>query len=150
VKVVRKAQLLRVDLAEAESSLLAGLLDDFTAMLAVPDLADPVYQRLYPDGYTDDDEASAEYRELVEADLQAGRAGRLQSCRAELPDGDGRISLDGEAADRWLRVLNDLRLALGTRLGITEESELDHTEPAVAIYHWLSAVQELLVEKLMG
>jgi hypothetical protein len=139
-----------MDLAEAESSLLAGLLDDFVSMLDAPDLADPVYQRLFPDGYTDDDEASAEYRELVESDLQAGRTGRLRSCLAELPDGDGRMSLDAEAADRWLRVLNDLRLSLGTRLCVTEESELDHAEPAVAIYHWLSAVQELLVEKLMS
>ena len=148
--MVRRAELLRVDLTDVESSLLAGLLDDFAAMLAVPDLADPVYQRLFPDGYTDDEAASAEYRELVESDLRASRTGRLQSCRAELPAGAGRISLDGEAADRWLRVLNDLRLSLGTRLGVTEESEFDHAEPAVAIYHWLSAVQELLVEKLMG
>ncbi|HET6209160.1 MAG TPA: DUF2017 family protein [Jatrophihabitans sp.] len=148
--MVRKAALLRVDLAEAESSLLAGLFDDFATMLAAPDLADPVYQRLFPDGYTEDEVASAEYRDMVETDLQAGRAGRLQSCRAELPDGDGRISLDREAADRWLRVLNDLRLALGVRLEITEDSELNPAEPAVAIYHWLSAVQELLVETLMG
>jgi len=149
VRVVRKAAVVRMDLAEAESSLLAGLLDDFASMLDAPDLADPVYQRLFPDGYTDDDEASAEYRELVESDLQAGRSGRLQSCRAELPDGDGRISLDADAADRWLRVLNDLRLALGVRLEITEDCQLNPAEPAVAIYHWLSAVQELLVETLM-
>jgi hypothetical protein len=148
--MVRKAELLRVELTDVESSLLAGLLDDFAAMFPVPDLADPVYQRLYPDGYTDDDAASAEYRELVEADLRADRTGRLRSCRDELPDGAGRISLDEEAADRWLRVLNDLRLSLGIRLGITEESELDEAEPAAAIYGWLSAVQELLVEKLMG
>jgi hypothetical protein len=150
VKVVRRAELLRVDLTDVESSLLAGLLDDFAAVLAVPDLADPVFQRLFPDGYTDDDAGSAEYREMVESDLRAGRTDRLRSCRADLPDGAGRISLDGEAADRWLRVLNDLRLSLGTRLGITEDSVLDHAEPAVAIYHWLSAVQELLVEKLMS
>ena len=117
MKVVRRAELLRVDLTDVESSLLAGLLDDFAAMLAVPDLADPVYQRLFPDGYSDDDAASAEYRELVEVDLRADRNGRLQSCRAELPDGAGRVSLDGEAADRWLRVLNDLRLSLGHPAG---------------------------------
>jgi hypothetical protein len=150
MKVVRRAELLRVDLTDVESSLLAGLLDDFASVLARPDLADPVFQRLFPDGYTDDDAASVEYREMVESDLRADRTDRLRSCRADLPDGAGRISLDGEAADRWLRVLNDLRLSLGTRLCITEDSVLDRAEPAVAIYHWLSAVQELLVEKLMG
>jgi hypothetical protein len=59
------------------------------------------------------------------------------------------LQLDDEAADRWLRVLNDLRLALGTRLGVTEQDELDDQEPAVQLYHWLSAVQDLLVGHLM-
>jgi hypothetical protein len=146
----RKDQLLRIDLAEAESSLLAGLLEDFATLLDQPDPHDPVIQRLYPDGYTDDEAASAEYRELVERDLRSERNGRLQRCRAELPDGGGRFSIDDEATDRWLRVLNDLRLALGTRLEITEDAELDGADPAVNIYHWLSAVQDLLVEQVMG
>jgi uncharacterized protein DUF2017 len=146
----RKDQLLRIDLAEAESSLLAGLLDDFTTLLDQPDRHDPVIQRLYPDGYTDDEAASAEYRELVERDLRSERSGRLRQCRTELPDGGGRFSIDDEAADRWLRVLNDLRLALGTRLEITEDAELNGADPAVNIYHWLSAVQDLLVEQVMG
>ncbi|MGI8668186.1 MAG: DUF2017 family protein [Jatrophihabitans sp.] len=150
MRVRRRAALLRLELAEAESSLLAGLLEDFAVMLADPDPADPVIRRLYPDGYREDEVASAEYRELVERDLRAERSGRLQLCRAELPDGGGRFSLDEEAADRWLRVLNDLRLALGTRLGVSEEDELDGTDPAVNIYHWLSAVQDLLVENVMG
>ncbi len=150
MKVRRKAAVLRVDLAEAESSLLTGLLDDFASMLESPDPADPVYQRLYPNGYTDDEPASLEYRELVEQDLSAERVGRVRSCLAELPAGEGRIGLDTDAADRWLRVLNDLRLALGTRLGVTEDDELDPSDPAVSIYHWLSAVQDLLVENVMG
>jgi hypothetical protein len=104
-----------------------------------------VIQRLYPDGYTDDDEASREYRELVHSDLQAGRIGRLQACRAELPLGGGRMELDDEALDRWLRELNDLRLGLGTRLGVTEEDGLDDSQPAVQIYTWLTAVQDMLV-----
>ena len=74
----------------------------------------------------------------------AGPAG-CSSCRAELPAGTGRISLDAEAADRWLRVLNDLRLALGPGSASPRTDELDPADPAVAIYHWLSAVQELLV-----
>jgi hypothetical protein len=149
MKVRRKSDVLRMHLADSESHLLAGLIDDFAVMLAEADRDDPALQRLFPDGYTDDDAASAEYRDLVESDLRSERDGRLQQCRAELPDGSGTISLDGEAADRWLRVLNDLRLTLGTRLGVTEELELDDADPVVNIYHWLSAVQELLVDQLM-
>src|SRR5206468_962837 len=105
------------------------------------DAADPAIQRLYPDGYSDDDEASAEFRELVQSDLANSRTGRLQACREELPDGSGTIELSEEGADRWLRVLNDLRLTLGIRLGVTEEDELDSADPLANIYAWLSAVQ---------
>jgi hypothetical protein len=73
----------------------------------------------------------------------------LRACRAELPVDGGRMLVDDEAIDRWLRVLNDLRLALGTRLGVTEDSELDDSQPAVQVYSWLTAVQDLLVMQLM-
>jgi hypothetical protein len=150
VKVRRRAELLRVQLADSESHLLAGLIEDFAAMLTQADKTDPALQRLYPDGYSDDDEASAEFRELVQADLTTARTGRLQACRAELPDGSGTITLSEEAADRWLRVLNDLRLTLGVRLGVTEEDRLDSADPLANIYSWLSAVQDLLVSQLMA
>jgi Domain of unknown function (DUF2017) len=150
VKVRRRAELIRVQLADSESHLLAGLIDDFAAMLEQADRTDPAMRRLYPDGYSDDPEAAAEFRRLVAADLTSARVGRLQACRAELPDGSGVISLDEEATDRWLRVLNDLRLTLGVRLGVTEEAELDSADPVANIYHWLSAVQDLLVSQLMA
>jgi hypothetical protein len=150
VKVRRRAELLRVQLADSESHLLAGLIEDFAAMLTQADAHDPAMQRLYPDGYSNDDEASAEFRELVQADLTTDRTGRLQACRAELPDGSGTIMLSEEAADRWLRVLNDLRLTLGVRLGVSEEDELDSADPLANIYSWLSAVQDLLISQLMA
>lgn len=149
MRVRRKAGVLRVEVSEVEAALLGGLLDDFADALAEPDPDDPVTQRLYPAGYTDDPDAAREYRELVEGDLRAERIGRLQACRAELPVAGGRMLVDDEAIDRWLRVINDLRLALGTRLGVTEESELDDSQPAVQIYSWLTAVQDLLVMQLL-
>ena len=149
MKARRKAGLLRVDLSATEAALLASLLDELAAALTEPDPDDPVIRRLYPDGYTDDPDAAREYRELVQADLSAERAGRLASCRAELPADAGRMQLDAEATDRWLRVLNDLRLALGTRIGVTEEDELDQDQPAVQVYAWLTAVQDLLLMQVM-
>jgi hypothetical protein len=51
-------------------------------------------------------------------------------------------------------VLNDLRLALGTRLGVTEEDDhdVDATDPREQprlIYYWLTAVQDSVVHGLM-
>jgi hypothetical protein len=52
-------------------------------------------------------------------------------------------------------VLNDLRLALGTRLGITEDDDpdLDPVDPAAqsrVIYYWLTALQDSVVQGLMS
>jgi hypothetical protein len=150
MKVKRKAAVLRVDVVETEAALLGLLIDDFATLLAASDDTDPAMERLFPNGYTDDDAASQEYRALVVDDLRAERDARLQLCRAELPVGGGRFELDNEAADRWIRVLNDLRLTLGVRLGVSEDSELDSADEAVTIYHWLTSVQDMLVTHLMA
>ena len=150
MKAKRKGALLRVDLQGAEASILTTLFDDFATLLSSEDEQDPALARLYPAGYTDDENASAEYREMVMADLRDERSARLQLCRAEVGTGSGRLELDEEAADRWIKVLNDLRLGLGTRLGFSEDSELDPRAETTAVYHWLSSVQELLVSHLMG
>jgi len=63
------------------------------------------------------------------------------------------VVLDAEQAQAWLRALNDVRLALGTRLDITEEwyeqaAELDRDDPRFpmyAAYDWLTMLQEQLV-----
>ena len=72
--------------------------------------------------------------------------------RAE-PAGDWwKIALTPEEVQAWLGVLNDTRLVLGTRLGVTEEErELDPADPqagAYAMYHWLTWLQGDLVEAL--
>jgi hypothetical protein len=150
VKAKRKGAILRVDLQGAEPSVLTTLFDDFAVLLQSEDEDDPALARLYPAGYTEDEAASAEYREMVMADLRDERDGRLRLCRAEVATSSGRLELDDEAADRWIKVLNDLRLTLGTRLGVSEEVELDPREETTALYHWLSSVQELLVTHLMA
>jgi hypothetical protein len=53
----------------------------------------------------------------------------------------------------WLGVLNDTRLVLGTRLGVTEdEFEIDPDSPEArgyAIYYWLTALQGDLIDMLL-
>ncbi|MFM9376525.1 DUF2017 domain-containing protein [Gordonia sp. VNK21] len=71
-----------------------------------------------------------------------------------LPEGGGDIALTVAQADGWLTALNDVRLALGAMLGVTDEPvDLDPDDPRAAhldVYDWLTVVQELLVEALMG
>ena len=62
-----------------------------------------------------------------------------------------RTALDADEAQDWLTTLNDVRLVLGTRLGITEEIEPAEQpeDEGHAVYDWLTWLQATLVEALL-
>jgi hypothetical protein len=160
VKVARSGRTTRVRLSLAESHVLeqifAELQDTLEPGALEPD--DPVRERLYPAGY-EDDEAAQAFRELTESGLRQDRLERTDRCLAELLSARSLvrtdIHLDAESADRWIRVLNDMRLTFGTRLDISEDDDydLDADDPEVYVrarYVWLTALQDMLVTSLMG
>ena len=135
-------------LSRDERSLLAGLLAELRALLdGAP--GDPSLRRLFPPAYDEEDDERG-YRELMGDELLDGRLAALELV-AETLDRD---RLSAEEADTWLRALNDLRLVLGTRLDVQEDTfatELrsdDPRAPALAVYAYLSWIQEQLVEAL--
>ncbi|GFE16661.1 hypothetical protein Sgleb_47080 [Streptomyces glebosus] len=134
--------------------------------------ADPVLARFFPDAYggpdlvPDDDvrAASAEFRRYTENDLRSRkRADALALIRALdtlAPEGgSAELRLKPAECRQWLGALNDLRLAIGTRLEVTDEEgggellrlpDSDPRKPMVMAYLWLGGLQETLVESLMG
>jgi len=59
------------------------------------------------------------------------------------------LVLDRDEADGWLGWLNDIRLVLGTRLDVTEDShEDDPQDQLTAVYSWLGWLQESLLSCL--
>ncbi|MFI7398966.1 DUF2017 domain-containing protein [Streptomyces sp. NPDC049541] len=137
---------------------------------------DPVLRRLFPDAYSDPEgtpgpeEAeeqraySAEFRRYTENDLRAGKRESalavIRSLDALTPAGDGGaiLKLSVEESRQWLGALNDLRLAIGSRLEITDEDDTDllyrlpdedPRKPMVMAYLWLGGLQETLVSTLM-
>jgi Domain of unknown function (DUF2017) len=132
----------------------------FAAMLAMdapaapPD--DPVLARLLPDAYGDDPEAAGEFRRYTEQGLRSGKVAAARTVLATLPGDGGRVRLSAGDAEAWLRSLNDVRLALGVVLGITEDyehefSQVDPDDPRGAylhVYDWLTFLQETLVRAL--
>lgn len=100
-------------------ALPAAPATDPAAPAADPAAPNPVFDRLYPPAFPDDPAAEAAFRDLVRADLEDGRRGRLALVEATL---DAR-SLDDAQAAAWMGVLNDLRLVLGTQLGVTDDGE---------------------------
>jgi hypothetical protein len=146
VKVSRRSGQVRVRLETSEVELLSQVLLEFEQTSAVLAPGDLVYERLHPAAYQDPD-AAAEFRDLTGDDADRARAARVGQCRAELTG--TTLRLDDESLERWLMTLNDLRLALGTRLGVTAEE--DPNDPAVQgdggrlLYHWLTWFQDALV-----
>jgi hypothetical protein len=137
----------RLNFREEEVLLVQGLLGELEALLEDPD--DPAVRRLFPPAHADR-ESEEQYRSLVRDQLVAGRSKALTTMRDTL----AQETLSSEEADAWLRALNDLRLVLGTRLDVTEDTDyegLDPREPRgrdLAIYAYLSWLQEQLVEAL--
>ncbi|MCZ9346788.1 DUF2017 domain-containing protein [Streptomyces sp. TRM76130] len=140
--------------------------------------ADPVLRRLFPDAYTDPEAApqtaeaeerrarSAEFRRFTENDLRAGKrenalavVGSLDAlASASAGEGGAVLKLSPDESRRWLGCLNDLRLAIGSRLDIADEEDTDllyrlpdqdPRKPMVMAYLWLGGLQETLVATLM-
>jgi hypothetical protein len=135
-------------LAEEERALLRRLPGDLQSLLeAAPE--DPALRRLFPHAYEDERDEAA-YRELVGNELLEGRRRSLQVL-AETAEAE---RLTGEQAQAWLTALNDLRLVLGTRLEVDDDTLLeeladdDPRAPELALYAYLSWLQEQLVEAL--
>lgn len=153
MKVRRRGGLLRLRLDSIETGLLARLFEDLLELLSSDTVDGPVQRRLFPSGYRDDEDADLEFRSLTEVTLRTERSERARQCAAELAAAVGELELTGEAGQRWIQVLNDVRLALGTQLGVTEdEPDIDPDDPGAAqqaIYYWLTGVQDSIVRALM-
>ncbi|MBD0330249.1 MAG: DUF2017 family protein [Thermoleophilia bacterium] len=136
-----------VELGDAEREVLRRLAEELRELLTADD---PAVARLFPAAYRDDPAASAEYEGLVRDGLLGGRLDAL--TRLDATAGAKRLShADVEA---WCGVLNDLRLVLGERLGVTEdlyEEDIDPRDPRapeLAVYGWLTWLQGEVVEAL--
>ncbi|BBA97613.1 hypothetical protein RVR_3440 [Actinacidiphila reveromycinica] len=116
---------------------------------------DPALARLFPDAYEETADAS-EFRRFTENDLRARKREDALAVIRVLDAGGPVLKLTADESRQWLGTLNDLRLTLGTRLGVTEDegSELYHLpdsdprKPLVMAYLWLGGLQESLVETL--
>ncbi len=134
--------------------------DELAAMVGLSDSAevpeDPVLARLLPDGYRDDPDAANEFRRFTESGLRSAKVESAQTLLQTLPASGGKVKLSAEQAEAWLRSLNDVRLALGVRLGVTDDfdglsEDFEDDDPRFAyiqVYQWLAFLQESLVAAL--
>jgi hypothetical protein len=141
---------------------LEALFADFTAgASSLPD--DPVLARLLPDGYAADISdadldpgAAADFRRFTESELRNGKTANARMIRESLPPRGGDVLLDEEQAACWLGGLNDMRLSLGTALGVGQDTDREYArlDPLSSrarrlyLYFWLGVLQETLLEAI--
>ena len=161
-------------LPDSERTLMADLLGQLLAMIAPPEPtepvdpiaelvgidpeavrpSDPVLARLFPDAYSDPEQAD-EFRRFTERDLRSAKLENATAAAGTLqrPNPTQLSALECQA---WLGALNDLRLALGTRLAVTEDGpeeylsmpEDDPRRALYIVYDWLTYHQDRLVTAL--
>ena len=128
----------------------------------VPAPRDPALDRIFPTANREDDQLAAEFRRLTEDGLRSRKAANLTTAIQALSEvGDQKVSLLPEQALALLVALTDVRLVLGERLGLQQDSDLELLEeqvsglaaddPAVyalAVYDFLTWLQETLAHAL--
>jgi hypothetical protein len=165
-----------VHLGEDERDLLRDLLDQLAGLIAPDEPAvhsdplaelvgidasaqrptDPALLRLFPDAYADP-ELADEFRRFTSRDLHSAKRERIEVVIATLHRPDP-TRLTAEECLAWLGALNDLRLTLGARLGISQDGDHageyldrppgDPVRSTYLVYDWLTYHQDRLVRAL--
>jgi hypothetical protein len=126
-----------------EDATMARLLPDFYRST-----------RTHPAGSAVAESLNGALRSLHEPDIIEAKRQAGQRLLRTLPAG-GRFELTEDDANAWIAAVNDVRLALGTMLGIGPDGpeQLPAEHPMAGhldVYQWLTVLQEYLVIALMG
>ena len=145
---------MRVALDRHESALLRDVAEQTRALFEEQDDSDPVIQRVFPDAYESQEEARA-FKELTESELRSSKVAALESLIEALDRSNSiKLTLTSDEVEAWLTALTDMRLALGTRIDVTEEmmnKDVDSEDPdagTLYLLHWLGWVQESMLEAM--
>jgi hypothetical protein len=155
MRVAHTGDALELQLEDHEAGLLRQLVDETRTLLeAEVPRADPVVARLFPEAYDDPVQAKT-YDDMVGGELRSAKLHALDQVSDSLgPSGATAVRLTDDLTSAWLAWLTDVRLAVGTRLGVTEETmgaEIDPDSPeapAYSVLHWLGWIQESIIERL--
>jgi hypothetical protein len=134
-------------LPDGERRMLEEILPQLQQALQGDAASDPGFKRLFPKAYVQDPEQEAEYQALVGDELVAKRVAQVETVLATIRE----ARLTEEELFAWMGAVNDLRLVLGTRLDVSEETDLavDPSHPdaaAYGLYAYLGWLLELLVD----
>jgi Domain of unknown function (DUF2017) len=154
-------------LEERESSSPADELEEITGMRTGHSSPpqDETMKRLLPDFYRPHTEHPAgsgtaeslnsALRSLHEPEIIEAKRQAAQRLLDTVPGEGGKFELTEDDANAWAAAVNDMRLALGTMLGVKQDGpvQLPPDDPMAGhldVYQWLTVLQEYLVLGIMG
>jgi len=126
---------------------------DETMKRLLPDFFRP--QTEHPAGSGTAESLNSALRTLHEPEILEAKREAAQRLLDTLPEDGGKFELSEDDAQAWAAAVNDIRLALGTMLGISQDGpqDLPPDDPMVGhldVYQWLTVLQEYLVLGIMG
>jgi len=135
-------------LPEEERALVRAIAPQLRQLLD-GDLADPTLRRLFPTAYADDPDRDREYHQLVRDELADRRRAAVDTVLATID----ATRLDEDQVMAWMAAVNDLRLVIGTRLDVSEETDPvpdpdDPDGPLLAVYGYLGYLLESIISAL--
>ena len=136
-----------VELDPSMVAVIEGLCGEMETLLRD---GSPLTERLFPPPYGDDEERNEGYAVLAGSELTENRLAALETVRGVLRTGRA----DEEEFQAWMRSLNDMRLVLGTMMGLTDEDpgvpRRPEHEQAHQVYEFLGAALEMTVMTIAG
>ena len=127
--------------------------EDATMSRLLPDFFRPHSE--HPAGSATADSLNGALRSLHEPAIISAKREAAQRLLQTCPTDGSRFELTEDDANAWVAAVNDVRLALGTMLGVAPDGPdrlpPDHPMSGhLDVYHWLTVLQEYLVLGLMG
>ena len=136
-----------VELPDDVRDLLASLARQLAELIDDPEaVGEPGLERLFPPASIDDPMEALGFEQLMG---DAMRAGKRESAAVLRATAHAR-HLDGEETLAWMRCINDIRLVVGTRLNIQEDTDVEALfedelmEQAAVTYVALTELVEML------
>lgn len=140
-----------IRLSDRERDAVRTFADQLRALLTSENPAsDPAVARLFPPAQPDDVIANLEYEQAHGSDLLLGKLAALDTVEGTLD----RDELTEDELLAWLGSLNSIRLVVGTRLGVTEESSEDdfagdeEGSELFALYGYLTWLEGWVIDAL--
>jgi hypothetical protein len=147
----RRGSRYAVSLSDDEREMLAEVCRQSRALLEAEDpSSDPAVARLFPPAYQDDPLQNLEYETALGNAPRNGKLDAIATVERTVRAPD----LSEEELLSWMKVVNDARLVLGTRIEITEQAtERDYPpdhphRDSFGVYVYLTWLEDRILRAL--